>query len=127
MAFGLMVKKWGILGRPVAVKLANVKHLVLAIARLHNFCIDERMSQKAVIGNQVVVFTPTNVAFSHHSTMLRDEAAFQEFDEMVSDFEGGRTYNRERMVDEIQALQLTRPGMEGHCGRINRACINDRT
>ena len=101
-------------------ELANVKHLVLAIARLHN-------SQKAVIGNQVVVFTPTNVAFSHHSTMLRDEAAFQEFDEMVSDFEGGCSYNRERMVDEIQALQLTRPGMEGRRGRINRACINDKT
>ena len=120
MSFGLMVKKWGVLGRPVSVKLANVKHLVLAIARLHNFCIDERISPKAAPGNQVVVFTPTNVAFDHHSTMLRDEAAIEEFEEMANEFESGRCYNRDRMVEEIQALQLTRPGMEGRRGRISR-------
>jgi hypothetical protein len=52
---------------PLNIKLANVKHLVLAIARLHNFCIDKRLSQKAALGNQVVVFTPSNVAFDLHS------------------------------------------------------------
>ena len=120
MAFGLMVKKWGVLGRPVSVKLANVKHLVMAVARLHNFCIDERISQKAVLNNQVVVFTPTNVAFDSHSTMLRDTAAIEDYEQMVSEFEVGRCYNRERMVQEVQALQLTRPGMEGRHGRISR-------
>jgi hypothetical protein len=120
MSFGLMVKKWGVFGRPVSVKLANVKHLVLAIAKLHNFCIDKRISQKTALRNQVVVFTPTNVAFDHHSTMLRDEAAIEELEEMANEFEGGRCYNRERMVEEIQALQLTCPGMEGSHGRIIR-------
>jgi hypothetical protein len=116
----MLVKKWGNLGRPVCVKLANVKHLVMAIARLHNFCIDERISQTAVLDNQVVVFTPTNVAFDHHSIMLRDTAAIEDFEEMANEFEGGRSYNRERMVEEIQAMQLTRPGMEGRRGRIRR-------
>jgi hypothetical protein len=27
MAFGLMVKKWGVIGRPLSIKVANVKHL----------------------------------------------------------------------------------------------------
>jgi hypothetical protein len=45
MAFGLMVKKWGVIGRPLSVKLANVKHIVLAIARLYNFCINKRLLQ----------------------------------------------------------------------------------
>jgi hypothetical protein len=119
MLFELMVKKWGVLGCPVSVKLANAKHLVLAIARLHNFCIDKRISLKTALGNQVVVFTPTNVAFDHHSTMLRDDTAIEEFEEMANKFEGGRCYNRERMVDKIQALQLTRPGMEGCHGRMS--------
>jgi hypothetical protein len=121
MAFGLMVKKWGIIGRPLNVKLANVKHIVLAIARLHNYCINERLLQKeAPAGNQLVVFTPTNVAFDLHSTMLRDEAAVEEFEEMASEFVSGRCQNRDRMVGEIQALQLTRPGMEGRSGKINK-------
>jgi hypothetical protein len=116
MAFGLMVKKWGVLGRPLTIKLANVKHLVLAIARLHNFCIDERLSQKAALGNQAVVFTPSNVSFYLHSAMMRDEAAFKE---------DGMSLNRVRMVGEIKALKLTRPGMEGWHGRINRARIDN--
>jgi hypothetical protein len=41
MAFGLMVKKWGILARPLTIKLKNVKWLMIAIARLQNYCIDE--------------------------------------------------------------------------------------
>jgi hypothetical protein len=118
MAFGLMVKKWGVIGRPLSVKLANVKHIVLAIARLHNFCIDERLLQKSAATNQVVVFTPTNVAFDRHSTMLRDEAAHEEFEEMTIEFVNGRCHNRDRMMQEIHALQLTRPGMEGRHGRM---------
>jgi DDE superfamily endonuclease len=36
MAFGLMVQKWGILKRPLTVRLRNVRHVVVCIARLHN-------------------------------------------------------------------------------------------
>jgi 2'-5' RNA ligase len=32
---------------------------------------------------------PTNVAFDHHSTMLRDKATIEEFKEMANEFEGG--------------------------------------
>ena len=52
--------------------------------------------------------------------MLRDTAAIEDFKQMVNEFEVGRCYNRERMVEEVQALQLTRPGMEGRRGRISR-------
>jgi hypothetical protein len=43
MAFGLMTKKWGILQRNLTTKLDNDKWLILAIARLHNFSINERL------------------------------------------------------------------------------------
>jgi hypothetical protein len=76
--------------------------------------------QKLVAGNQVAVFTPTNVAFDHYGTMLRDEGAVEEFETMASEFVGSRCHNRDRMVQEIHALQLTCPGMEGCCGKINK-------
>jgi DDE superfamily endonuclease len=40
MAFGLMQMKWGILWRPLKVNLGNIKYIMLAIARLHNFTIN---------------------------------------------------------------------------------------
>ena len=48
MAFGLMSRKWGILQKPLANQLPNYKHLICCIARLHNFCIDERLKVDAV-------------------------------------------------------------------------------
>ena len=45
MAFGLMVKKWGILTRPLSIKLKHIKHLAICVARLHNFCIIEQLSE----------------------------------------------------------------------------------
>ena len=48
MAFGMLTNKWGILQRPVGVALKNVKWMMQAAARLHNFCINEhiRLKQK---------------------------------------------------------------------------------
>jgi hypothetical protein len=48
MAFGLMTRKWGILQRPVTNSLLSIKHIVCCIARLHNFCIDERLKAGCV-------------------------------------------------------------------------------
>lgn len=45
MAFGLMTKKWSILQRPSTVSLYNLKWMMQAIARLHNFVINERLSE----------------------------------------------------------------------------------
>lgn len=43
IAFGLLTTKWGILGRPISVKLTQLKFVLLSIARLHNFTINERL------------------------------------------------------------------------------------
>jgi hypothetical protein len=115
MAFGLMVKKWGILARPLTIKLKSVKTLMFAIAKLHNFCISERLlanRQTQVQHNQQIIFTPTNVAFTCHEAMLREESALEQFEEDFAEgYENAWSNNRERMVREIEALQLTRPGM----------------
>jgi hypothetical protein len=44
MTFGLMTMKWGILQRLLMTKLTNDKWLILCIARLYNFVINEWLS-----------------------------------------------------------------------------------
>ena len=43
MAFGLMVSKWGVFQRNVRVDLENTGPLLETVARLHNFCINQRI------------------------------------------------------------------------------------
>ena len=43
MAFGLMQMKFGILWRPLRVKIKNMRYVILAIGNLHNFVINERL------------------------------------------------------------------------------------
>jgi len=109
MAFGLMVKKWGILARPLSIKMIKIKRLVVAIARLHNFCINERL---AMLSNNRdrVVFTPRNATLTTHEDMLRATAAEFEWEEMEDAFEIPWSMNRDRMAKDIEYLQLTRPG-----------------
>jgi hypothetical protein len=42
MSFGMMTQKWRILLWPMLQKFKNVRLIVLSIARLHNFCVNER-------------------------------------------------------------------------------------
>jgi hypothetical protein len=44
MTFGLLVNKWGVLQKPIAVEFSQVRHVVHACIQLHNFCIDERLA-----------------------------------------------------------------------------------
>ena len=41
MAFGIMQAKWSILKRPLTNKLHNIRFIVMAIAKLHNFTVME--------------------------------------------------------------------------------------
>ena len=43
MAFGMMSQKWGILKHPMSVKRSQCANIVMCIARLHNFTINERL------------------------------------------------------------------------------------
>jgi DDE superfamily endonuclease len=43
MAFGMMTHKWGMYWRPLLVGLDKIKCIVEVVARLHNFCVNERI------------------------------------------------------------------------------------
>ncbi len=113
MAFDLMAKKWGILSRPLEIKVRHVKQLIIAIGRLvHIFCIDH---QRLVLNNTSTnqqrqgTFTPTNTDFDCFETLMREAAAELEYNEMVLVFENPWSYNRDCMAKEIESLHLTRP------------------
>jgi DDE superfamily endonuclease len=116
MAFGLMVRKWGLLSRPLEIKVCNIKRLMVAIGRLHNFCIDKRLAMLQTNQQEQRqrqrpqrTFTPTNTDFDCHEAFMREAAAEVEYDDMVLAFENPWSYNRDRMAKEIESLHLTRP------------------
>jgi hypothetical protein len=116
MAFGLMVQKWGILCRSLRIKIRKVKRLIMAIARLHNYCINRRlMTEKRKLKKKGrrgrAVFTPKDTSLTPHEVMLRENAANFEWDEMHEGCEEGWSRNRDRMAKEIEYLKLSRPGV----------------
>jgi hypothetical protein len=113
MAFGLMVKKWGILTRPLTVKVRNIKRLICAIARLHNFCINERLEDPV---HPRCRYHPRDVELTPFAQSLRHKAAEIQFEDMEGAFEIGQSHNREQMARETEALKLTRPS----CSDVRR-------
>jgi hypothetical protein len=107
MAFGLMVRKWCILQHPSHVPLKHIKFMLIAIAKLHNFCINERIQT-----------TPNFRLFNEeqelyggddNERMLRIAALLFEY-ESNAEIWSGNSINRENMKSRIIALKLTRPG-----------------
>jgi DDE superfamily endonuclease len=106
MAFGLMVKKWGILHRPLSIKLRNVSKLIVVIGQLHNFCINERLLKNNQANKN---FRPVDVNFNNVLTELRASAAEIESTAMIDNQQMKWSYNRDRMAKEIHAMKWTRP------------------
>ncbi len=79
------------------VRARNVKRLIVAIDRLHNCCIDERMLLAAKGGQGNFTNTPQDVDFGCYETAMREAAAEVEYDDMIASFECPWSYNRDRM------------------------------
>jgi hypothetical protein len=85
-----------------------MKRLMVAIARLHNLYINERLTKQGD-NHKIVVFTPRKVRFTAPETMLRESAADFEWEEMEDAFENPWSMNRDRMAKDVEYLQLTCP------------------
>jgi DDE superfamily endonuclease len=94
MSFGIMSAKWGLLRMALYNKLDRVKMIILAIARLHNFVIDERLASGD--GWDPVAEYPDLVA----AAMEMDEH------EPIP----GHSAIRDSMTDRVRTMGLTRPG-----------------
>jgi DDE superfamily endonuclease len=102
MAFGLMQMKWGILWRPMRVKLDNIKFVVLVIAKLHNFTINERLVNEERPEEQGTaqdgLYNPTDP--------LDNIAANND---VLKRHLKGLSFIRDTMVERIVELEVTRP------------------
>lgn len=108
MAFGMMQSKWGILQRPLTCSIANMIWLVQAIARLHNFCINERLanalSSFEVADSSIPCFLPAVPNdVDGDPVCLGKTAAF------VGTVDG-HSYLREWMATRVEQQHLQRPG-----------------
>jgi hypothetical protein len=106
MAFGMMVKKWCILQKPAMIKLDHVSDLIISIATLHNFCINERLSasrhqkRRQTDDDDEITF----LGYSHRMAMAEIEFQSHPQDQWVN-----WSSNRENMKKIIISLKLERP------------------
>lgn len=103
MAFGLMTRKWGILQRPLSVDVENVKHIMLAIARLHNFCIDERLATGTTNDKD------TESRLNSTQLAYMNMAAALEYEDILSNEYPQWSQARERLVYDVKQRGLKRP------------------
>jgi DDE superfamily endonuclease len=103
MAFGLMQMKWGILWRPMRIKLDNIKYVLLAIARLHNFVVNERLSNEEPmehVGTDTErVYNPSDQEVFTNTQCNKNRRKYLL----------GTSIIRDEMVQRIKSLGLTRP------------------
>jgi len=109
MAFGLMQIKWGILHRPLTCSLKNAKWLAQAIARLHNYVINERLAAKEDPTVEIRGNVETGRA-SYHPTVPNDAEGNPI--PLKKLFEGtidGHSHLRDAMVKRVVSMGYQRP------------------
>jgi hypothetical protein len=104
MAFGLMTRKWGILQRPLTNSLSSIKHIICCIARLHNFCIDERL--KTTLMSTTL---NTNDTLSTYQLSYMHASAQAEHRAILSEEYPQWSLAREEIVKSIKLQGLKRP------------------
>jgi DDE superfamily endonuclease len=109
MAFGMMQGKWGILQRPVGCSMNNMLWLAQAIARLHNYCINERLAETLSPFDVPDSSIPSYIPSVPHNVLgdpVQLSHAFQGTNE-------GHSFLREYMASRVERKELKRPGNTG--------------
>ena len=95
-AFGLLVGRWGVLWRPLRVPLHRQARLILALCKLHNFCLDENPA----------VYAEVNPA----ETLSRNAQERRVFETQFAFQRGMDGWTTRRAItDRIANLNLQRP------------------
>ena len=106
MAFGVMLKWWGVLQRPITISIHNIKHLICSIGVLHIFCINEQIIHHGGIG----ISCHKNTNFSPEETVLHNTAPDFDGANLVYEFAMAHLNNREYAVQELKTYGYTRKG-----------------
>jgi DDE superfamily endonuclease len=112
MSFGMMTQKWRILLRPIMQKFKNVQYIALAIARLHNFCINDRLEQgkwnpvtrSAAIGTRDQAISDENKSANGFIPQTDVDADARRFQYVT-----GGSFMRQTMSERAHHKKLMRP------------------
>ena len=102
MAFGMMTRKWLILDSPVKTNFNKSILMIYCIARLHNYCINQRLMRNGTINVNVrdINVNPT-VQMNNNGNPI----ATNDPNEYRSH---GQSFNREMIANELQQRGLVR-------------------
>lgn len=119
-AFGMLVHRWGILRKaiPMNVTVAKTTSLVLALCKLHNFCINESDSSEEMLSTDEVTIAQSG-GFDQSSSNCRPDELLdggEHFDDISNTNRRDRRLSQEReelpyvtMLQEITAGGYNRP------------------
>ena len=109
MAFGLMKQKWGILNSLLKIRLMNVKRLMICLARLHNFTINERLQTVGTPLSRMGSILDGRHGFTVFEEGMRLQHSSVEGEAIESDEYRNFSANRIAMVDRVRRRRLERP------------------
>jgi hypothetical protein len=102
----MMQGKWGILQRPLSCSMGNMQWLVQAIARLHNYYINERLAESLSpfeVQDQSIPRYVPSVPHNQDGDPVQLTHVFQGTND-------GQSFLREWMASRVQTKELLRPG-----------------
>lgn len=106
MALGGKQGKWAILEKPLRIDPDRLKLLVVAIGRLHNFCINERTEESLMEAEFYSSNFTSTTPHARNGTPIEQDPLFAG---AVPRFLRGSSATREMMASEIAARGLQRP------------------
>jgi hypothetical protein len=110
MAFGMLQMKWVILQRPLGAKLKNVRWLLIAVARLHNFCVNERLLEAKENDSVAIEVEPRQAATLYLPSIPLDEHGNPiEIGAFTNECLHGHSELREVMAKRVCQFDLKRP------------------
>jgi hypothetical protein len=121
MSFGLMKNKWLILNSPLKVNFKKIGSLMIAIARLHNFCINEQTSVSLQQAEEYIGGYFPRVPLTNDGTPLESTDELNQL--FSSNNNKSMSETREAMVERIAKMGLKRP--EASRNRLKLCRINN--
>jgi hypothetical protein len=118
-AFGILVRRWGILWRPLEMRFERRTQTIAACMRLHNFCIDKKLLTLDITEHQELSeiqpnrwaitpkFDKEGALVDYMSTAHRQ--AISRHDE-TSSISIDKASTRKRLIDAVNEAGLKRPG-----------------
>jgi hypothetical protein len=104
MAFGLLTTKWRILRSPLQVRVKNVGVIFMAITRLHNYCINERIEEE----NYITQYNNNHPPYEHNTGDNNTNRDFVPSDTTTADIPG-HSMMRDMLLEAIVQQGLSRP------------------